>query len=150
MSLGDLTVKIDEGHALKSGVRVQLTRIEFRLLCHFASNPNRVWSRSQLLEHVWGYPYDGDGRVVDTHIARLHAKIEDDPTNPLLHRDSSWSRLPNADEPPRERISARPPHPHQHHVRAARAALSVTLSGVTYELSRWYLLGAARTSRHVR
>ncbi len=82
VSLGDLTVKIDEGHALKSGVRVQLTRIEFRLLCHFASNPNRVWSRSQLLEHVWGYPYDGDGRVVDTHIARLRAKIEDDPTNP--------------------------------------------------------------------
>jgi DNA-binding response OmpR family regulator len=83
VSLGDLTVKIDEGHALKAGNRVPLTRIEFRLLCHFASNPNRVWSRSQLLEHVWGYPYDGDGRVVDTHIARLRAKIEDDPTNPV-------------------------------------------------------------------
>jgi DNA-binding response OmpR family regulator len=83
VSLGDLIVKIDEVHALKAGTRVALTRIEFRLLCHFASNPNRVWSRSQLLEHVWGYPYDGDGRVVDTHIARLRAKIEDDPTNPL-------------------------------------------------------------------
>ncbi len=83
VSSGDLTIKIDEGHVLKAGSRVPLTRIEFRLLCHFATNPNRVWSRSQLLEHVWGYPYDGDGRVVDTHIARLRAKIEDDPTNPL-------------------------------------------------------------------
>jgi len=82
VSLGDLTMKIDEGHVLKAGKRVPLTRIEFRLLCHFATNPNRVWSRSQLLEHVWGYPYDGDGRVVDTHIARLRAKIEDDPTSP--------------------------------------------------------------------
>ncbi len=83
VSSGDLTIKIDEGHVLKAGSRVPLTRIEFRLLCHLATNPNRVWSRSQLLEHVWGYPYDGDGRVVDTHIARLRAKIEDDPTNPL-------------------------------------------------------------------
>jgi DNA-binding response OmpR family regulator len=82
VSVGDLVVKIDEGHALRSGKRIPLTRIEFRLLSHFASNPNRVWSRSQLLEHVWGYPYDGDGRVVDTHIARLRAKIEDDPAHP--------------------------------------------------------------------
>lgn len=82
VSLGDLVVKTDEGHALKHDERIPLTRLEFRLLCHFALNPNRVWSRSQLLEHVWGYTYDGDSRVVDTHIARLRAKIEDDPSAP--------------------------------------------------------------------
>jgi DNA-binding response OmpR family regulator len=82
ISVGGLTIKVDEGHVLKDGMRVPLTRIEFRLLCHFASNPNRVWSRSQLLEYVWGYPYDGDGRVVDTHVARLRSKIEDDPAGP--------------------------------------------------------------------
>ena len=82
VSLGDLVVKPDEGQALKYGEPVPLTRIEFRLLCHFAVHPNRVWSRSQLLELVWGYTYDGDSRVVDTHIARLRAKIEDDPSDP--------------------------------------------------------------------
>ena len=82
--VGDLVVKIDEGQVFKGDELVALTRIEFRLLCHFVVNPNRVWSRGQLLEHVWGYTYEGDGRVVDTHIARLRAKIENDPSNPDL------------------------------------------------------------------
>ncbi|MEP7202821.1 MAG: response regulator transcription factor [Ilumatobacteraceae bacterium] len=82
VSIGDLTVQIDNGQAIKRGESIPLTRIEFRLLCHFATGPNRVWTRAQLLEHVWGYAYEGDGRVVDTHMARLRAKIEDDPSNP--------------------------------------------------------------------
>ena len=82
IEVGDLVVKIDEGQVFKGGELVALTRIEFRLLSHFAQNPNRVWTRGQLLEHVWGYTYEGDGRVVDTHMARLRAKIEDDPSNP--------------------------------------------------------------------
>lgn len=82
ISIGDLVVKFDEGQVTRRDEPIQLTRIEFRLVCHFASNPNRVWSRAQLLEHVWGYTYEGDGRVVDTHMARLRAKIEDDPSNP--------------------------------------------------------------------
>jgi len=61
-----------------------LTKTEFQLLSHMAQHPNRVWSRDQLLEQVWGYAYQGDGRLVDTHIARLRAKIEDDPANPDL------------------------------------------------------------------
>ncbi|HEY7628246.1 MAG TPA: response regulator transcription factor [Ilumatobacteraceae bacterium] len=82
VTIGDLVVKVDNGQVVKRGELIALTRIEFRLLCHFATNPNRVWNRSQLLEHVWGYMYEGDGRVVDTHMARLRAKIEDDPSNP--------------------------------------------------------------------
>ncbi len=79
---GELTIKMDHGQVLKGDNEVPLTRTEFRLLCHLASHPNRVWSRAQLLELVWGYAYEGDGRVVDTHVARLRAKIEDDPSNP--------------------------------------------------------------------
>ncbi len=82
LSFGDLTIKMDQGQVLKRDEEVPLTRTEFRLLCHLASHPNRVWSRAQLLEEVWGYAYEGDGRVVDTHVARLRSKIEDDPSNP--------------------------------------------------------------------
>lgn len=82
LTFGDLEVRVDEGRALKQGSPLPLTKTEFRLLCHLASNPNRVWSRDQLLEQIWGYSYEGDGRLVDTHIARLRSKVETDPANP--------------------------------------------------------------------
>lgn len=82
--LGDLEVQPAEGTALRHGQPLALTRTEFRLLCHFLSNPNRVWSRDQLLSTIWGYEYSGDSRLVDTHIARLRAKIEDDPSQPVV------------------------------------------------------------------
>lgn len=82
ITMGDVVVKPDEGRALKAGTALSLTKTEFRLLSHMAQHPNRVWSRDQLLEHVWGYAYQGDGRLVDTHMARLRAKVEDDPANP--------------------------------------------------------------------
>ncbi len=84
MTFGDVVVKGDEGRALKAGEPLPLTRTEFQLLLHLATNPNRVWSRQQLLDVVWGYSYGGDGRLVDTHIARLRAKVEGDPANPTL------------------------------------------------------------------
>lgn len=83
-SVGDVTVRPDEGRAFKHDVELPLTKTEFQLLCHLAGHQNRVWTRDQLLEQVWGYSYSGDGRLVDTHIARLRSKIEDDPANPRL------------------------------------------------------------------
>jgi DNA-binding response OmpR family regulator len=82
--VGDVIVKPDEGRAFKDGEPLSLTKTEFQLLSHMAQHPNRVWSRDQLLEHVWGYSYQGDGRLVDTHVARLRAKVERDPTDPQL------------------------------------------------------------------
>lgn len=82
--LGSVEVRPDEGRVLRDGTEVSLTKTEFQLLSHLAHHPNRVWSRDQLLEHVWGYAYQGDGRLVDTHIARLRSKIEHDPANPEL------------------------------------------------------------------
>ena len=84
IDLGVVVVKPDEGRAFKLGELLSLTKTEFQLLSHLAQHPNRVWSRDQLLEHVWGYSYEGDGRLVDTHIARLRAKVELDPSNPAL------------------------------------------------------------------
>jgi DNA-binding response OmpR family regulator len=84
LNVGDIEVRVEEGRALKGDAALPLTKTEYHLLRHLAQHPNRVWSRDQLLEHVWGYPVDGDGRLVDTHVARLRAKVEDDPANPTL------------------------------------------------------------------
>jgi DNA-binding response OmpR family regulator len=84
LSVADIEIRIDEGRVLKAGAEVALTKTEFQLLCHLAEHANRVWSRQQLLEHVWGYAYDGDGRLVDTHIARLRGKIDDPAPAPSI------------------------------------------------------------------
>ena len=58
------------------GEEMQLTPKEFELLWFLASHPRRVYSREQLLEHVWGYAYPGDPRTVDTHVKRLREKLK--------------------------------------------------------------------------
>jgi len=73
----------DEGVLRRAGgEEVHCTRTEFRLLCELAASPNKVLSREQLLDRVWGYDYFGDGRLVDVHIRRLRTKVETDPALP--------------------------------------------------------------------
>lgn len=62
---------------------VNLTAKEFELLFHFANHPGRVYTRTQLLDQVWGYSHDGYEHTVNSHINRLRAKIETDPAQPL-------------------------------------------------------------------
>jgi DNA-binding response OmpR family regulator len=80
--IGALSIRPDEGVVLRAGETVALTKTEFRLLCEMAEHPGRVFSREVLLDRVWGYSYVGDGKLVDAHIHRLRAKVEDDPSNP--------------------------------------------------------------------
>jgi DNA-binding response OmpR family regulator len=61
---------------------VAVTKTEFRLLLELAQDPGAVVSRERLLEHVWGYGYFGDSRLVDVHVRRLRTKIERDPAEP--------------------------------------------------------------------
>ncbi|MCU0537481.1 MAG: response regulator transcription factor [Hydrococcus sp. Prado102] len=63
---------------------LDLTTLEFNLLATFISYPGRVWSRTQLIDKLWGNDFFGDDRVVDTHIRRLRKKIEPDPANPTF------------------------------------------------------------------
>ena len=65
------------------GQNVDLTAKEFDLLLHFARNPGKVYTRSQLLDKVWGYGHDGYEHTVNSHINRLRAKIEKDPAHPV-------------------------------------------------------------------
>lgn len=64
-----------------NGQEVQMPPKELELLFFLSSNPNKVYTRDQLLEYIWGYDFFGDSRTVDVHIKRLREKI-DDPTQP--------------------------------------------------------------------
>ncbi|MFM8777563.1 MAG: helix-turn-helix domain-containing protein, partial [Actinomycetota bacterium] len=74
----------DQGVVLKNGSELPLTKTEYRLLHVFIENANKVLSRDQLLELVWGYEYLGDSRLVDAHIRRLRVKIEDSADDPKI------------------------------------------------------------------
>ena len=69
-------------HGRETGPALEFTALEFDLLLHFAHHPGRVFSRTQLLDAVWGYSHDGYEHTVTTHINRLRAKLEQDPMNP--------------------------------------------------------------------
>ncbi len=77
-------MKIDcESRRVQIGDReINLTAKEFDLLELLATNPNKVYSRENLLNIVWGYEYPGDARTVDVHIRRLREKIETNPSDP--------------------------------------------------------------------
>ena len=70
----------------KRGEEISLTKTEFQLLTTLASRPNQIFTREVLLDRVWSYDYLGDSRLVDVHVRRLRAKIEDDPSDPKLIR----------------------------------------------------------------
>ncbi len=80
LRFGDLTIDVD-GHEVRVGNDViTLTATEYRLIALLASTPGRMYSRAQLLEHVWGSSYYGDDRVVDVHIANARRKIQENST----------------------------------------------------------------------
>jgi len=64
------------------GRELTLTAKEFDLLAHFMRSPGRVYTRSQLLDAIWGGAHDGYAHTVNSHINRLRAKIERDPAHP--------------------------------------------------------------------
>lgn len=76
ISLGNLTLLKEKGTALVAGTALSLTRKEYDLLYLFLANRGRIFSRDELLDHLWGYDYTGDTRTVDTHMRRLRAKLE--------------------------------------------------------------------------
>jgi len=81
---GDLEISPTKRQAHLRGARLEFTALEFDLLLHFAQHPGQVFSRSQLLDAVWGYNHDGYEHTVTTHINRLRAKLEQDPLRPEL------------------------------------------------------------------
>ena len=79
LALGSLSVNLDEYITQVNDVKVPLTKRETELLWTLAANKNKVFSRDQLLNSLWGYEYYGDTRTVDSHIKRLRAKLDEIP-----------------------------------------------------------------------
>lgn len=79
---GDLRLELDGRRLFITDEEVNLTAKEFDLLELLITNPNKVYSRENLLNTVWGYEYPGDVRTVDVHIRRLREKIEANPSEP--------------------------------------------------------------------
>ena len=76
VSYDKLTVNMTRYELKVDGKVVETPPKELELLYHLASNPNRVYTRDQLLDEVWGFEYYGDSRTVDVHIKRLREKLE--------------------------------------------------------------------------
>ena len=79
---GDMKIDCESRRVTIGEKEVNLTAKEFDLLELLAMNPNKVYSRENLLNIVWGYEYPGDARTVDVHIRRLREKVEANPSDP--------------------------------------------------------------------
>ena len=79
---GDLKLDCESRRLFVQGREINLTAKEFDLLELLVMNPNKVYSRENLLNLVWGYEYPGDVRTVDVHVRRLREKIEPNPSEP--------------------------------------------------------------------
>ncbi len=71
-----LVIDMESFELIVDGKRIDIPPKEMELLYHLASSPNRVYTRNQLLDEVWGFDYFGDSRTVDVHIKRLREKLE--------------------------------------------------------------------------
>lgn len=73
----DLTVNLSNYEVIYKGVSQDMAPKEIELLYFLAASPNQVFTREQLLDHIWGYEYVGDTRTVDVHVKRIREKISD-------------------------------------------------------------------------
>ncbi len=84
IAAGSITINPAHREVLRDGKPVDLTAREFDLLEHFVRHPGRVFNRAELLDSVWGYGHVGYEHTVNSHINRLRAKIEQDPSRPEI------------------------------------------------------------------
>jgi DNA-binding response OmpR family regulator len=84
LQVGDLSVNLMTRQVRRGEREIELTAREFSLLERLMRNPGRVFTRTQLLEHVWGYDFDPETNLVDVNIRRLRKKIDDESERPLI------------------------------------------------------------------
>ncbi|KPU42984.1 transcriptional regulatory protein YycF [Oxobacter pfennigii] len=82
IKLWDITIDLSSRNIVAGNREIDLTSKEYSILVFLASNKNKVYSREELLDEIWGNEHTGDKRIVDVHIRRLREKIENDPSNP--------------------------------------------------------------------
>ena len=79
---GSVTIDTEQRTVTNNGTHVELTAREFDIIELMMKNPNKVYSRENLLGIIWGYEYQGDARTVDVHVRRIREKLERNPANP--------------------------------------------------------------------
>lgn len=84
IQIGDIRILVDSWKVYKKDQEIRFPNREFELLKFLAMNPNRVFSKEELFEKIWGYDYMGDSATVMVHINRIRDKIEDDSKNPKI------------------------------------------------------------------
>ena len=84
LKIGNIEIDQVSHTILRNGLSVPLTRLEFDLIVALAKEPGRVFTREALLSEVWGYRPATDTRLVNVHIQRLRAKVEEDPEDPKI------------------------------------------------------------------
>jgi len=84
LRIGDLDIDVAAHEVRRGSQAISLTPLEFDLLVILARKPQQVFTREVLLEKVWGYHYKADTRLVNVHVQRLRAKIEQDPDHPTI------------------------------------------------------------------
>ena len=84
LRIGNILIDQVAHTIIRNGKTIPLTRLEFDLLVALAKEPGRVFSRDALLSEVWGYQHAADTRLVNVHVQRLRAKVEEDADNPQV------------------------------------------------------------------
>lgn len=84
LNVGNLEINLDEYTLHISGTKIALTKKEIETMWTLATNPNKVFTRDNLLDSLWGFDYFGDSRTVDSHIKRLRAKLD-------IEKHISWT-----------------------------------------------------------
>ncbi len=95
--LGGLSIDLVRHEVHVDGRPVRLTSSQFKLLAYLAEEPERVFTREQIMEHLWATPYVGNARACDVHISNLRRKLERDPANPerlVTVRDLGYKLMP--------------------------------------------------------
>ncbi|MBO3723504.1 response regulator transcription factor [Actinomyces bowdenii] len=84
LSVGEVSMDVERHEVRVRDQGVEMPLREFELLELFLRNPDRVLTRSQIIERVWGADYVGDTKTLDVHVKRIRAKIERDPSHPVM------------------------------------------------------------------
>lgn len=77
LAVGDISIDLEKREVTNKGEAVELTLKEYELLCYLMENTNRVVTREELLDRIWGYDYDGETRTLDMHIKTLRQKLKE-------------------------------------------------------------------------
>ena len=102
LQVGDVRIDFARHQVTVAGEQVHLTRSELRLLTLLAGESERVFTRREIMEHLWQSPYVGDERACDIHVSNLRRKLEPDPRNPerlITVRGVGYSLVPTVSVP---------------------------------------------------